>query len=63
MRSGAVTASPRTVPACTNGNAVEVPTMNIATSPEIRAEMHCCDEPRCIESFPTNPYGMYFLSW
>ncbi len=45
MRFGAVTARPRTVPALTNGTAVEMPTMNMATSPEISAAMLCCEEP------------------
>ncbi len=40
-RFGAVTASPRTVPALTNGTAVDVPTMNIATSPAISAVIAC----------------------
>src|SRR4029077_6326083 len=44
-RCGDVTARPRNVPAWTWPIAVEVPTMNIATSPAISAVIACADEP------------------
>src|SRR3954452_556516 len=52
-RLAEVTASARTLPLWMWGTAVDVPTMNIPTSPAINAVMACAEDPR---------YGTWVIS-